>query len=182
MTESNANKNSLDFATGQEFMHLYVASERRIRAYIYTLVHNWSATEDLLQETAKVMWVKFSEFERGSDFAAWGLTIARFHVLNFIRRSDQHTIFNTDLIEKLSDQAQIYLKDDRRCEALRLCVAKLDEDDRQLIVLRYEIGATVKDVAQRVGRGVKRVYHSLNRIHYQLSLCVKRTLVMEDKR
>ena len=181
MTDSKNGQPSPDFSTGQEFMHLYVVSERRIRAYIYTLVHNWAATDDLLQETAKVMWVKFSEFERGTDFGAWGLKIARYHVLNYIRQHAQKTIFNTDLIEKISDQAEAYLKDDRRCDALRQCVAKLDEDDRQLIQLRYEIGATVKDVAERVGRGVKRVYHALNRIHTQLSLCVRRTLIMEDQ-
>ena len=181
MTEDDFNRSVPDFSTGQEFMHLYVVSERRIRAFIYTLVHNWAATDDLMQDTVKVMWVKFGDFERGTDFGAWGLRIARNHVMNYFRRKDNQLVFNTDLVEKLTQCVDACVKDDRRCDALRQCLEKLDDPDRKLIHLRYEIGKTTKDVAKHVGRGVKRVYHSLNRIHFQLSHCVRRTLILEDK-
>jgi RNA polymerase sigma-70 factor (ECF subfamily) len=89
--------------------------------------------------------------------------------------------FNRQLAEDLARRAQIGIdQDTRRITALRGCMKKLSERDRDLIELRYQEGASVKKVAQHVNRGVKGIYKSLNRIRWQLLECIRRSLVMED--
>jgi RNA polymerase sigma-70 factor, ECF subfamily len=59
-------------------------------------------------------------------------------------------------------------------EALDLCMGKLSTEDRELLDLRYEPGATVEGIARQVGRSTKAVYNALGRIRTWLLECVER--------
>jgi RNA polymerase sigma-70 factor (ECF subfamily) len=167
---------------GERFMHLYSGKERCIFKYIYTLVHNEAAAEDILQETTQAMWTKFDEFEMGTNFVAWALRIAHYRVLKHWASQTKGMIFNSQLVESLAQRAQDHIQQDSRKKmALRRCMKKLPERDMNLIKLRYQEGASVKKVAEQVSRGIKGVYKSLNRIRWQLLECIQRSLVMEDR-
>lgn len=182
MNESQHNPLPLHIRAGQEFMQLYVRNERRIYGFIYTLVHDWSASEDILQESATVMWSKFQDFAPGTDFMAWALRIARYQVLNYWKRQDTKTVFDSELLELLADQAAAHISaGTQRHDALKTCLNKLPERERTLINLRYEMGATVKGVAEKLGWNTKSVYRSLKRIRYQLFLCIQHTLSVEER-
>ena len=181
MTESDANNLSRDTRI-QAFMNLYVGKEQCIQSYIYTLVQNWADSEDILQETAKVLWAKFEEFEPDTDFLAWALTIAHYQVLKFRKSQNKPMLFSSRLIEDLAGKAADYAHGtSRRQDALRQCMKKLTERDRQMLELRYRDGTTVERVAQHVGRNVKTVYKYLDRIRWQLLRCIQRTLAWEDQ-
>jgi len=164
-------------------MHLYVANERRIYGYIFTLIHNWSATEDILQETAQVMWSKFGDFKPGTDFVAWGLRIARYQVMDYWKRQDSKTTFNKKLLDELARRAQDHggTREDRRHEALKRCLQKLTERDRRLVEMRYALDTTIQSIAERLGWHTKSVYRSLKRIRFQLFQCVQRTIALEKQ-
>ena len=59
-----------------QFLRLYTRHQHRILAYIYTLVPNRADAEDLLQDTAVLLWEKFAQFELGTDFIAWACRVA----------------------------------------------------------------------------------------------------------
>jgi len=163
------------------FLRLYQANERRLYGFILALVPDWVAAEDLLQETTMVMWSKFETFELGTDFAAWAMRIARYQVMAYRKKQrNQRVRFSDEVLEGIDRQAATATKQlDVRREALRDCLRKLPEGDRELIHLRYEYGASTRSVAERVGRGIDAVYKALNRIHIQLFHCIRRTLAME---
>jgi RNA polymerase sigma-70 factor (ECF subfamily) len=166
----------------EQFLQLFLGFERRIHAFIFTLVPVWSDADDILQETSIVLWSKFDAFRPGSDFLAWALSVARFQVLNH-RKKQRSSLarLSNQCVEALADQLMTQrdeVSDQRR--ALADCLAKLKADDRELIQLRYLEGATTQDVADQVGRSLKAVYKALNRIHMQLLLCMRRNLGMAD--
>lgn len=164
-------------------MRLYVVNERRIYGFIFALIHDWSATEDILQETAQILWSKFDTFELGTDFIAWALCIARYQVLDYRKRCKNTGQFDSELLEQLAQQAQghIIADHDRRHEALKKCLQKLTKRDRHLVELRYQLGATVKSIADKLGWHTKSVYRSLQRIRMQLFRCIQRTVALEDQ-
>jgi RNA polymerase sigma-70 factor (ECF subfamily) len=143
------------------------------------LVHDWSAAEDLLQETAQVMWSKFDTFKPGTDFTAWALCIARYQVLDYRKRCKSRVVFDSELIERLARQAEKHSVRDngRRHEALKECLKKLTNRDRHLLELRYQLDASVRSIAETLGWHTKSVYRSLQRIRFQLFQCVRRTAV-----
>jgi len=172
------NPSRADDERKQQFVQLFVAHERRIYAFILSLVPVWSDADDLLQETSAVLWSKLEEFRPGTDFVAWALRIARFEVLNYRRKKNRDRgLFRDDTDALLADEAAAFdrASDDRR-DQLESCLAKLNERDRELIRLRYQSGGTTQQAAEGAGRSLKAVYKALNRIHQQLLACMKKGL------
>lgn len=168
----------------QDFMRLFIGHQRRFYGLILTLVPNIADADDLLQETATQMWQKFEDFVPGTDFAAWGLSFARFTVLSFYkkRKTQSRVVFDAELIDSVADEiAQVAPSSDRRHEALRGCLAKLPEQTRRLIELRYSAGATGKSVAEQLSKSVESVYKAISRTQEALLKCVERTLAAENR-
>lgn len=163
---------------GERFMRLLLANQQRIYGLILALVPNWNDADDIMQETSAVMWAKFDDYEAGTDFAAWGLRIARYQVMAFLKKQGrERRRFSDATLEEIADQIMAAREelDDRR-DAVQQCLGKLPERDRQLIQLRYEPDATTKSAADRTGRSVHAVYKALNRIHGQLLDCIRQRL------
>lgn len=181
MSSSDPQLPPVDVAREERFLQLFLASERRIHAFILSLVPNWNDADDLLQETSAVVWRRLDEFQSGTDFVAWALSIARYQVLNYRKKKlAHHTRFSDTAFEALAaDIATASEGSDARRDALEHCLSKLRPDDRELIRLRYQPDATTQAVAERLGRALKTVYKALNKIHERLLDCVRRTLTLE---
>jgi len=165
-------------------MQLFVQHERRIYGFILSLVHNWNDTDDLLQETMAVMWQKFDQFQADADFGSWGISIARYRVMDYRRKQKVRSAAYSDrTLEMVADQmVSLVEQDDVRTDALHACMQKLRDRDRELIQLRYQGESSVQEVAQAVDRSADSVYKSLNRIHGQLLLCIRKELAGESSK
>lgn len=75
-----------DIQFGEEFTRLLIQNQKRFQGLILSLVPNGTDADDVLQESCAVMWRKFSEFQPGSDFAAWGLRVCRYQVMKHYSR------------------------------------------------------------------------------------------------
>ena len=165
------------------FLRLFLQNERRLYAYILTLLPNRADADDVLQEASLVMWDKFDAGRPPDDFAAWGCRIAYFKVLDFIKKNQRSRVhFSQALLERVAETAVEHagtLQLDARSEALAGCVAKLSSLDRDLLTQRFADGATTQSVAAQVGRSVEAVYKALARIRQALFDCVTRSLARE---
>jgi RNA polymerase sigma-70 factor (ECF subfamily) len=168
---------------GDEFMRLYLAHEHKIRGYILCLVSNWADADDIQQQAAVVMWKKYATFSAKQHFLHWALRIAHYEIMNHLRKKRNRLPgYSSSVLEALEAKAaQAVQEEDRRREALQKCVARLRPRDQELLRLRYEAGATVQGVALTVERSVGAVYKALNRIHYQLLLCIRSRLVQQEE-
>ncbi len=181
MARTDIENSGIDRRREERFLQLFLAHERRLYAFILALVHNWSDADDLLQETSAVLWRKLDEFEPGTDFSAWAMSVARFQVLNYRKKQRlSQARLSDETVEALADRmAALSEQSDARRDALQRCLAKLSDRDRELVRLRYQPGATTQTVVDRVGRSLPAVYKALNRIHTQLLLCIRQTLAGE---
>ena len=162
-------------------MRLMTEHQRRIFAYIYTLVPDRHDAQDILQETSVVVCGKFAEFREGSDFAAWACSIAYWEV----RRARQKfarskIVFNDEVLEAVAQTASSLASEtSARHDALAHCLQKLPARDRELVITRYEPGSGVEEAAQRTGRSLEAAYKALGRIRKLLFDCVSHRLAME---
>lgn len=171
-----------DNASGKTklFLRLFLQNERRLYAYILTLLANRADADDVLQEASLVMWDKFDEGQPPADFAAWGCRIAYFKVLDFFKKNQKSRVqFSQAMLERVAetavDQASALQLDERR-EALTQCLEKLNANDRNLLARRLADGATTQTTAEQVGRSVDAVYKALAKIRQALFDCINRTL------
>ncbi len=132
----------------------------------------------MLQETNLFLWRNAEQYELGTNFMAWACRVAHFQVLTHRKRQLRSRLrFSDALVDQLADSAvENAARRNDEVEAFESCVAKLPEQDRDLIDLRYEPGATVQSVAERIGRSAKAVYYALGRIRSGLLECMQRAL------
>ncbi len=156
------------------FVRDLTENARRIYAYIFALVPNWADSDEIFQETSAVLWTKYDGYRPGSDFRAWAFRIAYNKVRQFRKAEGKNILrFSEEFIDTVDFDslagAELW---GRRQRLLAECYDQLAPQDRQLIDLRYQPGATTKSVAGAVGRSVDAVYKALNRIHEQLLDCI----------
>ena len=162
----------------ESFLKLYRASEVCIFRYILALLPNYSAAEDIMQDTMLVMWRKYDQYKPGSSFVAWGMQIARFNVMKYNRKKrpgvvhfDIKAIENLSKYEKLTDS-----NEESYLEALEECTKKLDENSRKMISLRYVESMKVTDIALKTQKTLNSTYKVMSRIHHVLLNCIERKM------
>lgn len=162
----------------EEFLHLLMASQYKIRAYIAVLVPNYSDADDIMQETIAIMWRKFNEFERGTNFGGWGARIAYLNTRHYYRKKAKYAIWSDmRLFEQFADVAMKQSDHhEERLSALRECSRKLGDNERKLLHLRYELNKSIKDIAAAADRNAKYYYRVFGRIHTLLFKCVHKVL------
>jgi RNA polymerase sigma-70 factor (ECF subfamily) len=165
----------------KRLMALMTQHQRRIFAYIYTLVPDRYDAEDLLQETSLVICEKFDAFKEGTDFVAWACQIAYWRV-RYARQkfARSKVVFQQELVDALAQTAAVMPEElDQRHEALAHCLQKLPARDRELVLTRYEPGSGVPEAAKRSGRSLEAAYKALARIRKLLLDCVTHKLESE---
>jgi RNA polymerase sigma-70 factor (ECF subfamily) len=168
------------------FLSRFLQAERRIFAYIVTLLPHRADAEDVLQEASVVMWEKFDEQAPPEDFVAWGCRIAYFRVQQHRRggRRRRQALFSEAMLERLAETSLgegAALELEERDEALAHCLDKLGRRDRVLLDERYREGATTQSTADRLGRSANVVYRSLAKIRRALHDCIERRLDAEGR-
>lgn len=162
----------------REFVRLWTSASRRVHSFILTLVMNWADAEDLLQDVGVTAWEKFDEFDRSGDFVRWACGIAKYKVMSFNQLAGRRTVVSSELVDRIAEAIQADAAVlQRQHEALQTCVSLLNDEDRQLLRLRYMPGLPIRVLAEETGRSVEAIYKSLQRIYHRLGECVSRRLL-----
>lgn len=167
----------------EELVRLIAQAQQRLYAFLLVLVRRPADVDDILQETNIVLWRKRETYRSGTDFFAWAFEIARFQVLAFkARQSRQADPHDESLLKELAETSRVEsVTYDRRAAALQGCLKKLTENQRELILRRYQPDVAVNSLAVEMGKNAKAVSESLRRIRELLRQCIQRTLAAESR-
>lgn len=171
-----------DNSPGEAFARLFARHQRQVHSYIFSLLGDWTAAEDVFQETCVVMWSKFADFQPGTDFAAWACRIARFKVLKYREECKRRLPFTgTEFIETVAAARESHAgESDEWTAVLTKCIEKLSLSDRRLIVQRYSDDCTIKELAAKLGLPSNSVYKAVARIRKGLLDCVEKSVAREE--
>lgn len=166
----------------RQFVALLTGAHGKLLGYLMSLLGKWHDAEDVLQRASVLMWQKFDTFEPGSDFVAWASTIAFYEARNFQRLASRSPYqFDEALLATLSAERLDDLPEqDRRMEALDVCLKKLGTTERELVQAVYQDKQSIKDLASRIDRAPQTLYNKLNVIRRVLAECVQRRLAGES--
>jgi len=159
-----------------EFVRLMTEHQGRLFAYVYSLLGNPDAANDVLQEVNVVLWRDSREFRAGSNFKAWAFRVAHFQVMAWRQRQIRdRLVFEDDMLEVLATGAR-ECDDmfDRRQERLTGCLEKLTPEHRELIRKRYADGTPLQSIASERGMTANAVMQTLFRLRQRLMICVSR--------
>ncbi len=152
-----------------------------LRRYSLSLAGEPQDAEDILQETFLEAQRAFNRFDRKSDFGAWLRGIAR----NVAARHRQKASRAARLAVSLEPRVLEHLEelyraeevaDDSPAEALKRCLGKLAEADRELVRARYEGKADLAAFSSGAGRTLSWAKTRLMRLRWALADCVLKGL------
>ncbi len=177
MADESHNPTAAD-SVDDEFIRSFTQSQRPLFLYLLPLLGNPADADEVLQETNLVIWKKRTDFQPGTNFLAWGRTIARLEVFRFRRnRGRKLTFLEQGILESVAEEAEVIGDDtELRQEALSQCMQQLRPKDRELLQMRYASGSNGDKVAQQLKRPANSVYQSLGRIRRALMECVQHRL------
>jgi len=165
-----------------EFTRQLVAAQPAFHGFLFSLVHDRHATDDLLQELACRLWLKFPEYDRGKPFVAWGLGFARLLAFEWRRKQARLPLpLDDETLNALAETAaECSPRHDARSEALRGCLRFLTDHQRHALQLRYQEERTVEEIAGLWKRTTMAVYKVLKRSHEALLDCMRKTLAEQQ--
>ncbi len=160
----------------EEFVFLLARHERMLRAYVHALVPHVQDADDILQEAKVRMWRSFSQFESGTNFSAWARKVAFHQVLSYRKRRKRDRLdFSDEFLNTVASEYDNSAEDlEHRERALHGCIAKLPEDHREVLQLRYQEGFSLEAMAEKLQRTVAALYRQLSRVRHVLHECVTR--------
>ncbi|HLZ22860.1 MAG TPA: sigma-70 family RNA polymerase sigma factor [Ktedonobacterales bacterium] len=160
-------------ADPQAFAALYARFAARVYRYIRAHVPTDDEAADLSQQVfLRALDALPAYHERGAPFAAWLFQIARRVVIDAARRR-RPTIAWEALPAHLHPEAEgsnpeTAVLRDETLTRLRVLVAKLDAEKRELLALRFAGQLSAPEIAAVVGKSPEAVKRQLTRIVHAL--------------
>jgi len=166
----------LDFLDHDEFLRLFTSVQPALRRFVgyHFPGGRQQEIEDVLQETALVLWRKFGQYDPAKSFTNWALGIAHFEL-----RHSQRALARTPLAldertsELLAQRVESSPADGRQGQ-LDLCLSKLDARSREALSLYYEKDLSTQEIAETFRGTVNMVRILLFRARTNLARCMTR--------
>jgi RNA polymerase sigma-70 factor (ECF subfamily) len=166
----------------QRFVQLFTQHERHLRAHLYQLLPTRDDVDEVMQNTSLVLWKKFDELERETDFLKWAYVVARYEVLAYRRsKARDRLMLDEDLIVTLSEESSASrAAEELQWTALQCCLSELPESDRRLINMAYARGLKIAALADTMNRSLSSLYKDLSRVRQRLVRCVGRRIQVAE--
>lgn len=163
-------------ATQQQFLTLFLRSEREIFRYVLALVPNASDADDIVQQTALALWEKFDAYDPSQPFTPWACRFALNKVRQWVdRRKKWKALLDNGLTEELELRRQERGPQlESQLRRLENCLKRLSLVQRELIEGYYYRREPIERLAEQSGRTVDASYKMLQRIRHTLQLCIER--------
>ena len=78
---------SQPFQLDEEFVSMLTEAQQRLYGFILKRLVDQDQSNEVLQLTNIVLCRKANDFEKGTNFMAWALTVANFQILSFRKKN-----------------------------------------------------------------------------------------------
>lgn len=136
--------------TDQLKTEIYQEYHTKVRRYLYGQVNNAYLSEDLCSDVFLKVYEKLDTFdEKKASLSTWIYTITRNTLTDYYRSRKVHE----EIPETLADEDSVDedLCNEETLKELAAVLRRLDERERDIIVLHYYSGLTLKATAERMG-------------------------------
>jgi RNA polymerase sigma-70 factor (ECF subfamily) len=154
----------------QAFAALVTRYERSVRAAAMGVLGNHESVRDTAQEAFVKAYENLAHLRRPGAFGPWLMKITRRCALNMAGQKPREAALEpTNISGAESTDGRL----DEQKQSLLAAVIRLPEGEKQVVMLRYFSGHTVKEVAAILGRSVGTVTKQLSRAHRRLRNILK---------
>lgn len=129
---------------------VYIEYKDRVMRYLLKKVQNLHDAEDLASEVFLKAFKKLESFDESkASFSTWIYTVARNTVIDYYRTRKDSTELDENLT--VSEYADTSLLKNETLEILADALESLDERSRNIVILHYYNGLTLKSISDAIG-------------------------------
>ena len=158
------------------FKILVERHQTSVYRFCYSLVREPEEAEDLAQEAFITAYNRLNSLKNVDSFKAWVCSIAYRHFLNQHDKEKHHLNAEADLQEELRFISDVNEEKDKgnieKGEIIQ-ALDKLPSEYRHLLILRYQEGFSIHQIAQALTRPMATIKTQLYRGKYLLAKAVR---------
>lgn len=143
----------------EAFEAIYESTRKGVFSMILSIVNNKAVTEDLMQDTYMKMIEKIAQYKKGRNFYAWLLQIAKNTALDYYRREKKVNVYDPQENEHLFEGEY----NDKNNYAVYDMIKPLDDEEKQIVLLRIVSDLKFKDIAEVVEKPIGTVLWIYNK-------------------
>lgn len=160
-----------------EFILELTQAQKRLYGYIYRRLVNHDQVQEVLQQTNLLLCRKADDFELGTNFNAWAVTVAHYQILTYRKTQARDRLVFTDEVLAVVDERESENEiREGALSHLRYCLETMSSDNQVFIKLRYEGGLSMEQIAMKVSKTAGAVKVKLHRLRRSLRDCVQNRL------
>ena len=153
-----------------------VSDRARLLAYVWSMVRDDHASEDLFQDVVVAAMNKVATFEDRLHVLKWSRVTLRNKALEYLRKKRTvASVLAADVLDGLDDhweeQDEVAVGD--VTDALRQCLTSLTDNARSLVEMRYQQGMRGTEIAESTGKPAHTIYVALSRAYKALGDCIR---------
>lgn len=160
---------------------LWTLAQPVVSAFVISVVRDFSARDDVLQEVAVAVMESFDRYDPQRPFVGWAMGIAQNQVRLYLRRIQRdRLVFDDDVLFQLAVAIEETSPEQSHTLGfLRGCLDQLEGRARELCELRYGRDLKPTAIAESLGMPANTVAKALQRIRDQLRACIERKSAVE---
>ncbi len=152
-------------------------------AYARSLIGNYSAADDVVQDAMLVVMKKFDQFQEGTSMLAWCRSIVRLEVLRLRQKKGREQTLAERLLDDAIDATFDEFQTERRRddaeisrEALERCLERVPKRGQGVLQARFVDELSYPQIGERLGMTIEAVRKALFRLKRQVRSCVESSL------
>lgn len=175
MGKSNSNNGVREIALDSysNFQHLFESYYGRLCAYVFTLTHNHSASEDIVQELFIRLWNDRERIHIQENVLAYLFRASRNAALNYMRgeANRDQSIKKLDVQESVVDRD--FLEEEEFVSFLEDCIGDLPDRCQQVFRMSRFEGCKQAEIADQLGTSVKTIKNQIWKSLQYLRTCLE---------
>ena len=159
----------------EEFILELTEVQQRLFGFLFKRLADREQAREVLQLTNLVLCRKADNYELGTNFKAWAMTVANYEVMAYRKTQVRERLVFTDEVDAMlgpDDDGRSFAQSARVAQ-LNHCLKGMSSKNRELIEWRYQRERTIAQIAEEIGSTIGAVKVKLHRLRRQLLCCIQ---------
>ena len=159
----------------EEFILELTQVQQRLFGFLFKRLADREQAREVLQRTNLVLCRKADNYELGTNFKAWAMSVANFEVMAYRKTQVRERLVFSDEVDDMigSRENEFSSSQKDRISHLSHCLQLMSPQNRQLIEHRYEGENSMKKIAGEIGSTIGSVRVKLHRLRKLLLECIQ---------
>lgn len=157
------------------FDQLVRVHEGWLRAWLRSRVHDWSAADDLAQDTFVTAFKKIQTFQASDPFEPWLRTIGFNHYRNYLRKHREEYVGGDAELQMLiaTPEEDSLINGNASLHALEECMKGIDAQLMKLLDKHYTAGSSLREISKETKIGYSALTMKFHRTRQSLAQCIE---------